>query len=399
MEFKSLSELVLYVEQQMAYNFFDGGAPVLRKRVLKVLASVIGAALYMIMLLMKKVWRNRFVKTCDIDALDGFGAEYAIPHKPPVYASGYVELNVDAGKTVDVPVETYFADPDTGSEYYTIGNAKVTSENSKVRVVASVAGNAWNQPEGVVLQFRDNVPDGVGSEVKVCAPGIVGGKSIEVVVNGQVEYWGETAEEYRARLLNRVQNPPQGGSANDYKQWAERFNFVTKAFVKPNYPRINSVVVSCANFADESSAKLTEDQVNEARAYITADERRVVTADVRVISVTPVKFQINATVSPFNDAVQESVKNALKSVLQSYGPDNPKTVIGFDDVRVYVLANSTAEKFSIGSVQKYENGTPKSVNQFELVLNVPEDSAGVAVAEVVGFGKGETQIALSSGER
>ena len=396
MEFKSLSELVLYVEQQLAANFYDGKNPVLRKAVLKVLARVIGAALYMLVLMQKKVWRNRFVKTCDIDALDGFGAEYAMPHKPPVYATGYVKLAVSGSGSVKIPAGTYFVDPLTGSEYYSISESDVANDG-KVRVVASVAGNAWNLAADTKLQFRDSTPDKVNDEVVVVAPGVVGGKFFEVVVNGQVEYWGETAEEYRARLLNRVQNPPQGGSANDYKQWAERFNFVTKAFIKPNYPRINSVVVACANFANDSSASLDDDQVEEVCAYVNSPERRVVTADARVISVTPVKFLINATVAPFNDAVQESVRNALRSVLQQYGPDSR---IGFDDVRVYVLANSSAEKFSIGSVQKYVGGVAQSVKVFELNLAVPENPVDYSnsIAEVVGFGIGESQINLSSGE-
>ena len=73
MEFKSLQDLIRYVDSAFALKFYSGAA-VLRKGVLKVIASVIGGSLYMISLLCKRIWKNRFLTTCEVSALDGFGA-------------------------------------------------------------------------------------------------------------------------------------------------------------------------------------------------------------------------------------------------------------------------------------------------------------------------------------
>ena len=63
MEFKSLSDLVRIAENALAVQFY-GQSSILRKSVLKVLAHVLGALLYMLSLIAKRIWKNRFVSTC-----------------------------------------------------------------------------------------------------------------------------------------------------------------------------------------------------------------------------------------------------------------------------------------------------------------------------------------------
>jgi len=374
-EFKSLSELVQVVENQMATAFYGSGG-VIRKRVINVLASIIGASLYMLTLVAKNIWKNRFVKTCDVDSLDGFGAEYCLPHKPPVYATGFVKVSVEGSGSVNIPAGTFFVDSEvTKMEYQTIGDESVVN-GSEIRVVAAIAGSESNISSGTKLQFRDSTPDGASDEVEVVGDGIVGGRSVDVVIDGETQQWGETPEEYRSRLQNRVQNPPQGGSKNDYRQWALRFNFVNEAYVVPHVPHVNSVVVALANFANKSSPALTADQVEEVNGYINAEDRRYVTADVRVISVTSVPFKINATVAPYTDSVRESVNSALVAVLRKIEPGS--AAVSFDDVRIEVLANSSAEKFFIGSVIK--DGS--SVNEFKMDLDISGTNKKAEVADV-----------------
>lgn len=396
MEFKSLPEMIRFMEQQLVMNFYNGRSAVIRKGVLKVLASVLGAALYMLHLVAKRMWKNRFVHSCDIDALDGFGAEYAIPHKPPVYAAGYVSVELSSG-TASLPSGTLLLDEVTKKEYKTVNDVALSIGSNNVRVMASEPGAESNVSSGTELVFIDSVPSNVGYSAEVVGDGIVGGKSVDVVIGGNTEQWGESAEDYRARLLNRIQNPPHGGSANDYKLWAERFNFVSKSFVFANYPNSNSVVVACANFVEGETPVVDDAHINEVNAYVNADDRRPVTADIRVMSVTPVKYVINATCSPFNDDVKRSVTNSLKTLLQNAGP---KTSIDFNQVEVYVLSNSSAKSFSINSVQKYSGSVPVSVQSFDFVLSIPQskESLETPVAEVVDFSQGMSSINLISGE-
>ena len=113
MEFKSLQELVRIVENALAIQFF-GQSTVLRKTVLKVLAHVLGGALYMVILIAKRIWKNRFVSTCDVSALEGFGAEYGIPHKVPLKSSGTAAVTLEEGvSTVTIPQGTVLVDEES----------------------------------------------------------------------------------------------------------------------------------------------------------------------------------------------------------------------------------------------------------------------------------------------
>ena len=88
-----------------------------------------------------------------------------------------------------------------------------------------------------------------------------------VLVNGDVQGWGETAEMYRARLQNRIQNPVNGGSRNDYWTWATRHQFVTHAYIIPQKPNVNSVSVAIANYNSDNIV-CTADQVEEVKGYL-----------------------------------------------------------------------------------------------------------------------------------
>lgn len=377
MEFKSLKDLVRVVENALAVQFYglpSGQTNVLRKTVLKVLAAVLGGALYMLSLIEKRIWKNRFCSTCDVSALDGFGTEYGLPHKAPMAATGSVNVTLESGvESAVIPRDTVFVDQSGQLEYKVSQSTTVTEINYTVPVVAAENGYKYNLEAGVDLQFRDEPVSGVESVKSML---ITGGVAEGVEVDGDVEVWGETAEEYRARLLNRIQNPVSGGSKNDYWLWATRFQFVTDAFVIPNKPEVNSVSVAIANYNSEAIA-VGSDQVDEVSAYMTDDVRRPITADVRVFSVTPVDVQINAVVMPFNDTVKESVTAAIKQYLRTVPPGSNVT---FADLELVVRSNSIAETFAVTSAKKGSSSV--SSLSFELTYGVSSVTAEVAKCSV-----------------
>lgn len=367
MEFKSLQDLIRYVDSAFALQFYSG-ASVLRKGVLKVLASVIGGSLYMISLLCRKIWKNRFLTTCDAEALPGFGVEFSLPHKSPTYSRGYVDVVLASGSTsASVPLGTYLVDPITNREYRTILSTEISESNASIRVVAASAGADYNADEGTELQWRDSTPTGLEDTCEVSGGGLFGGYSVDVSIDGIIQQWGESAEEYRARLLERYRNPPHGGSESDYKQQAERFDFVSKAFVIPCQPEAGYVCVMLANFNTEQIA-VQSDDVSEVEDYICSQARRVITANVLVFSVTPVDYTIRAGISPNNQEVQESVDSALKAF---FADTKPGTSVLFENLSDYVRANSLATSFDVLAVMR--NGV--AVSSFSLDFD-PENSLG-----------------------
>ena len=382
MEFKSLQDLIRYVDSAFALKFYSGAA-VLRKGVLKVLASVFGGALYMISLLCKRIWKNRFLTTCEVSALDGFGVEFELPHKAPTYAKGYAEVTLATGSSsATVPAGTYLIDPLTRLEYRTLLSASISSTNKQIRVVAATAGGDYNADVGTVLEFRDATPAGLESTCTVAGEfGLFGGYSTVVSIDGVDQVWGETAEEYRERLLYRERNAPMGGADSDYKIWAERFDFVSKAFVIPHQPNVNSVCVVLADFHTQQIVVDPSD-VAKVSNYINAPARRPATADVHVFSATVANFAISATVAPYNDEVFQSVNAAFEAMLKNFGPGS--TPLLFQQAEDYVRNNSIAETFTIDSVTKNGN----VVTMFSLDL-YPGTQVGEVAKIATTFTSGE----------
>lgn len=385
MEFKSLQDLVRIVENAMAVQFY-GQSSTLRKGVLKVLANVLGAMLYMMSLIAKRIWKNRFVSTCDVSALDGFGAEYGIPHKAPMCASGKAKVSLADGTDSVVIVQgTALIDPVSKKEYEVAETVTVAASNLFIPVSAIHYGADSDLLAGGALEFRDSDVGGVES---IVSEGIVGGRLDGVEVDGEVQVWGELAEEYRARLLNRVQNPPHGGAANDYWQWAMSFPFVTDAYVFANNPNSNSVTIALANYS-AADLSVSADQALEVSDYICDDSRRPITADVRVLGVTAVDVGISARVSPFNASVKANVTTAIKQYLRGIGPG--KTV-DLSQMSADVLASSNAQSFNITSATK--NGA--AVISLEFVVDTSDDDPDNWVAEIAKVG--DENISLSNWE-
>lgn len=371
MEFKSLQDLVRIVENAMAIQFY-GQSSTLRKGVLKVLAHVLGAMLYMMTLIAKRIWKNRFVSTCDVSALDGFGAEYGVPHKAPVCASGKAKVTLaDGTESVEIEQGTALVDPVTKKEYEVITTTTVSASNLFVPVAAINYGADSDVLAGAELEFRDSDVEGVES---IESAGIVGGKLEGVEVDGEVQVWGELAEEYRARLINRIQNPPHGGAANDYWQWAMSFPFVSDAYVFANNPNSNSVTIALANYS-AIDLSVSPEQVEEVSEYICDDSRRPITADVRVLGVTAVNVGLTARLEPMSESVKESVISSIKKYLRGIGPG--KTV-DLAQMSVDIQSNSTARYFAITAARK--GGF--AVNSLEFVVNTSDNDSGNWIAEV-----------------
>jgi len=371
MEFKSLNELVRIVENELSVQFF-GRLSVLRKGVLKVLARVIGGVLYLLSLVAKRVWKNRFISTCDNESLDGFGEEYGIPHKPPQKAEGNVLVTLASGTSeVEIESGTLLTDSTTGLDFEVTATTTITSSSNLLPVRAAEAGDDYNLWNGELLEFKDSPVDGVE---KMEAESIDGGSSIEVLVDGTPQLWGETSMEYRERLLNRVRNQPHGGSKNDYWQWVMRFPYVTDAFVFPNSPNTNSISIPVANYHN-GEYTVPAGKVAVIEDWINDDSRRPITADVRVFSVTPIEVKIKASVAPYSASVRESVASAIKTFFRKM---KPGASYSFNEFSVEIRANSSAELFTIDEFKVKSGNTWNALTSVSMSFNAANRYAEVA---------------------
>ena len=301
----------------------------------------------------------------------GYGEEYGIPHKPEQKAKGYAAVTLASGvSSVEIPEGTYLVDVG-GLEFVTDSTTTITSSSNLLSVTANQAGEVYNLFDGETLEFRDGNVDGVE---KMVAQSIEGGKSIEVLIDGNVQLWGETALEYRNRLLARVRNQPHGGTKNDYWQWAMSFAPVTDCFVFKNAPNSNSVSVVVANYNDDDFS-ISQDVLGSISNYINDDSRRPIAADVRVFCVTAVEIKLKASVAPYSSASRESVIYAIKSFFRKMKPGSS---ISKENLSVEIRSNSSVSSLVFVEARVKQVGQWNIVDSIQMAFDPSNEIAQMA---------------------
>lgn len=310
----TLGEVVRTVENGFSTAFY-GLSGVLRVTVLKLMAKVIGAAVYLPLLCCKYIWQNSFVSTADAESLCKIGTDYSLPHKPATFAHGAVTF-VGGANGVKVPAGTVLVCESSGTEYETLEDVSLSSNSVDVNVRAVAYGSESNLTNNTSLKFRDGA---IGGLEYGFSSGVDGGRAESVQVGANVEDWGETLEEYRARLKFRKQNQPQGGSQADFVSWCQRFDFVTDVYPFSNWPATNNVTLFVANGAVADYSVASSD-VSKVQAYVQDASRKPLCCNPVVKSVSTVDLQFTVTLSDVTETNKTSVTQAIKNFLRKFGP-------------------------------------------------------------------------------
>lgn len=314
----TLSELISRVESDLNTKFF-GTAATLRRSVLKVLARVWAGVVYPLHLFLFWIYAQAFAHLADGDQLDRHGQEIGVFRKPATFANGLVIFHGTTG--VVIPQGTLIQTVSDRVEYQTTQDVTLTGP-TLVSVTAIVVGSAGNQESGVPLELVSPI---VGVDT-VCTSGAIS-EGAEI----------EGDEEYRARILYKKRNPPQGGADADYVIWATSVSPVTDCWVFPQFPEANSVTLRVANY-NATPPVLSPSEVQDVVDYVTDRSRRPVTADVRVASVQVSAIVVRAQIRPYNTATMAATDTELRDLFsaraKSQGePGTPGTTIARSQVQ------------------------------------------------------------------
>lgn len=107
-----------------------------------------------------------------------------------------------------------------GWEFASTADGTVTNGAVSVPVTATTAGADGDCAAGMTLAFVAPVA-GVNANATVDANGIGGGADMEAV------------DDWRVRVLARLQTPPKAGTSEDYVEWALDVSGVTRAWAYP----------------------------------------------------------------------------------------------------------------------------------------------------------------------
>jgi len=253
------------------------------------------------------IQRQKFALTADGENLDLHGEEFGLGRKPASPARGFVTITTAAALSVDVAALFRRGD---GIEYTALaGGAIATGGTINVEVVAVTDGLATvsiaNTPLDMVSGFSG---DDTATAV-VSSGGLVGGLDVE----------GD--ESFRARILFRKRNPPNGGSAADYVYWCGQVTgvsfyldrptvFVERLFNGPGSVRVFPLMFDLYDNGIPQPADIAR-----VAEYLSS----VQPAGAKVTVAAPIAVPVNIAIShltPDRTDVREAVRAELASAFR-----------------------------------------------------------------------------------
>jgi uncharacterized phage protein gp47/JayE len=297
----TLPELASEAQEDLAARMGAFGR--LRRNVIDVLARVWAGLAHGLYGYIGYLAKQLFPQTAETYYLDRHSSWWGIYRKGSSKAMGRVTFSGTPNS--DVPTGALM-NAKGGQRYEVIEGGSIGTEGSVTLLVKAEAGGLASNLEPGVKVSLISPYSGVKPEAVVTAgedgQGLVGGAD------------SESDDLLRARLIDRVQLPPQGGTAHDYEAWAKEVDGVTRAWAYGGRlgPGTVSVTFVCDNLDNPipSAAK-----VAEVQKYLNDPIRRPITADIVVSQLTAYPVNINIQgLTPDTEKVREDVIKELTSL-------------------------------------------------------------------------------------
>lgn len=239
--------------------------------------------------------KQAFPDTATGEYLERWSSIWGVTRIPATFAEFTIDVTGTAG--IIVPQGRLFRRTD-GAEYVTKEEVTLDGSGDTLPMIASLSGKSSAVDIGTVISIVSPIA-GLNSDGEV--------SSIEIESADT-----EIDESLQERLVDRIQNPPSGGAAPDYIQWARSVAGVTRAWVSPQAlgPGTVSVFIVTDN---EDPITASAPKIEEVADYI--ETVRPVTADVSVF--TPVLFEIDMTIAikPNTVAIRNAITQELEDLI------------------------------------------------------------------------------------
>ena len=280
-----------------------GADTMLRRSVIAVLADICAYPLYAAYRALVWVSKQLFIDSAEAPYLDRRGAEYGLAREQATAAVLTADFTFTQAATI--PAGTLVQSSDFSQTYAL--TAAVTSAGAGVvagNVTAQTVGSAANQANGAILTLMTAI-SGVQAPATVAATVTTGTDA-------------ETDSSLRARILARIQNPPQGGAGADFWQWARNSGVPTRAWVYP----LNSGIGTCdVTFVIDSRANKIPLSADISAVQAAIDAARPVIGESTVFA--PVADALAITIhglNPNTSAMQAAIVAQLDALIASVPP-------------------------------------------------------------------------------
>lgn len=289
--------------------FLPGSDASVPNSVLRVMSDVQGGLCHLTLQYIDWLSLQLLPDTAETVWLDRHGqiwlvnADGTIGRKQATLAEGVILVTGTLVGAV-IPQATLLQAP-SGVQYETTGEAYVGNEPTPVPARAVDPGSISNMDPGTAMSFG------------ATPPGVDNVAIVQTMTGGTDE---ETDDELRMRILQRIREPPMGGSQSDYVRWALAVPGVTRAWCAPNEMGIGTVTVRFLmdDLRAANDGWPYPDDVEAVAAYLDT-VRPVAIKDFFVEAPIqyPIDFDI-ANLNPNTPEVQAQIEASIQNMLYVY---------------------------------------------------------------------------------
>jgi uncharacterized phage protein gp47/JayE len=278
---------------------------VLRRADAQVYARVLAGVAHGLYGFIEWISRQIIIDTAEAEFLERWASIWGVQRLAATPATGTITFTVAPG-AADIPAGTRVQTLD-GTQFQTTADNKVSALQATTTVTAVAPSAASN---GYAGQTANLVTPVLGVQTAAVLGLLAGGGDLE------------SDDSLRERLLNRIQQPPQGGDANDYVQWtlATPGGGATRAWVVAEQFGQGTVGVAFVCDGNGAGAAILPSAAQIAAVAAFIDTVRPVTAHVTVYApvAVPIDFAIEG-LSPDTLAVQQAITAELADLLAREG--------------------------------------------------------------------------------
>lgn len=238
---------------------------------------------------------------------------WGIEQREAKTAVGTVLIAGTAGTVLASGIEMTASD---GVAYITTAGGTISTGGTlTVAAKATEAGGDGNLEAGVKLSITVANPDITSVTV---ATAFSGGSD------------AETPEEMQVRYLERIREPPKGGSATDYKAWAAEIADVYAVKVVEDWIGRGSIGVVIVMADENNDPRVpTDAELAEIGTYlgVQGSQTGVRPVTARVIPVTGVLLEVTISVRlrPDTEITRAAVSDAFARFIKTIGDDDDDT--------------------------------------------------------------------------
>lgn len=273
-----------------------GITTILRRSFLAALSRAVAGASHVLHGHLVFISRQIFPDQAEAEFVERWGSIYGLERNPAVFTQLQIDVTFTAAATVSAGTIYQRSD----QTEYTV-NADIVATGAGVVqgiITASVAGSNGNLDDGQTVSLQSPIAD-VETDALVDS----------TVTEGEDE---ESDELYQQRIVDRIQNPPAGGTVEDYKAFAFTVSGVTRVWVLPGHLGLGTVGITFVE--DNDTPSIIPDPPEVAAVQLAIDERKPVTADATVFAPDDNPVDMTISITPNTAAVQAAITEELRDL-------------------------------------------------------------------------------------